>query len=136
MIDILKATKARFEGDATLTALGTMYGWQVPPNTNLPYAKQSIVGSSNEHAFGNPTIENTQVQFSIYANTLTEIRTYYNAVIARFPQNVSLSLDDGTFMGCQRLSQWCDLEPQGTDKVGKPVFMAWVRYRLKADRAA
>lgn len=133
MIDILKATKSRFEGDATLAALGTLYGWNTPPNTTLPYAKQFVVASSNLPAFGNATIENTQVQFSIFTNTLSSLKTYMDALRARFPQNVSLSMDDGSFMGCQRLSQFADLEPN-PDKTATPVFHGWIRYRISVDR--
>ena len=45
MLDLLKATKTRFEGDATLAALGTLYSNHSPPGTDPPFAVQSPVAS-------------------------------------------------------------------------------------------
>ncbi len=145
MIDLAIATKARFEADATLSALGTLYLDQQPATDGSgnpmvpPYARQSYIASSNENAFGEGKVENTQIQFTIYANLPTTLRTYYNAMLARFPQSLTsatMPVTDGTFMGVQRLNQFCAIAPEGVDRNGKPVYKALATYRFKINRTA
>ncbi len=142
MIDLLQATKTRFEGDATLTALGNLWLGQAPATDSSnnplvpPYARVFIVASSNDDAFGGAKVENTQLQFTIFANLPTTAKTYYDALLARFTNSTSMTVTGGTFMGMQRLSQHCDIEPSGYDRNGKPVYHVWARFRCKINRTA
>ncbi len=143
MIDIAIAVKSRFESDSTLMALGTLYLDQQPATDSNgdpkvpPYARQSYIASSNENAFGEGKVENTQIQFTIYANLPTTLKTYYDALIARFPQSLTASTLSLTgFMGVQRLNQFCAISPEGVDRNGKPVYKALATYRFKMNRTA
>ncbi len=143
MIDLIQALKTRFEADGTLTALGKLWLGQAPATDASgdplvpPYARVFVVASGNENAFGEGKVENDQIQFTIFANLPTTAKTYYDALLALFPQSLSASTLSLTgFMGGQRLSQHCDIEPSGVDRNGKPVYHVWVRYRLKMNRTA
>lgn len=135
MFDLLKSTKARFEGDATLAALGTLRTKHVPPNTALPYATQSIVASGVLDSFGTRHVESTDIQFSIRTNALSTLVTYFNACKARFDRMTPVATDNGFLISAQRTSQHIDEESSGTDKNGDPVYLAWMRYRFQVDRS-
>jgi hypothetical protein len=126
--DLIAAIKTHWDGDATLTALDLYYAI-VPENTSLPAAKQTIISSNLDNSFGVRHHTEVRVQFDLYATTIASLKTYLDALIARFDRTTALSVSGATAMSCARVLNW-PLKYEGIDRNGEKVYHGGADYRI------
>jgi hypothetical protein len=126
--DLIAAIKTHWDGDATLTALDLYYGI-VPENSTFPCARQFFISSNLDNAFGVRHHTEVRVQFNIYANTIASLKTYLDALAARFDRTSSLSVSGATAISCVRVLNW-PVKPEGVDKSSEKVYSGGADYRI------
>ncbi len=137
MFDILKAVKAKFEGDATLlAAYTTLHTNIIPEGTALPYARQFIVSEVQpDAAFTTRYISETRVQVSLFHTNLATLKTHFLA-LKTLLDRATLTLETGTFLNCTRGNSMLATEEASLlNGSNSPVYHAWADFVVKADRA-
>ena len=106
MKELLKAIKAKVNGNATLSAaIGSdIYFEQSPPDTTMPYVTYHFIDQRPWHTFSTASeFEDVIVQFSIFDDRpgVDKIETIYSDLDLVFNRGV-LVYDSKTHIGCIR----------------------------------
>ncbi len=141
MMDLIQAFKDRFESDATLTSLGytSLYFKTEPPRngsgavTTPPYAVQLFaVDPMVIDAFGTRHVEKSVIQVCLYDSNITGIDSALDALKSRFDRWAGTS----PIISVQRTSQGTDYpDSTKTDGFSNPIYYAWARFTVQADRS-
>ena len=132
-LDVFKACKTKFDSSASLTAgVGTLYIGMQPPAAVIPYARLTHIGDEMDESFGLLHIQQSTVSFSMFHESLSSLATLQTTLTALFDR-CSMSLDNGTLLSCQRISEVLLTDPFPSES-GKTVYMSVTDYRLKIDR--
>lgn len=130
IMDVLKSVKDTFATGAGLgSAYGVLYLNNVPPKTELPYARMFVVDLTPDHAMGRKVIEYADIQISLFHTSGTSLFNGMVNLKTAF-DGASLSIANTTFIGIRRLRDRVMLEPSGVSKSGDPVYHAWIEYRI------
>ncbi len=128
--------KTAAEGAAGLSALGTLYLDEDPPMTAIGYYKFANY-SPNRPKFAMNTryVEDHEIQFDIYHNSLSTCATYQDALHTLFDFWTNTISGTVRVIGTIRVMDMIRKTTHMTDKDGKPVFQAVSRYRFTVDKA-
>jgi hypothetical protein len=127
--DLIAAVKTHWDGDATLTALDLYYGL-LPENSTFPCARQFIITSNLDNSFGVRHHTEARVQLDLYATSIGTLKTYLDAMVARFDRTTALSVSGATAFSCARVLNW-PVKPDGVDKSSEKVYTAGAVYRIQ-----
>jgi hypothetical protein len=126
--DLIAAVKTHWDGDATLTALDLYYD-KVPENSAAPYATQRIISSNLDNSFGVRHHTDVRIQFSFHVLSMASLKTYLDAMIARFDRTTALSISGATAMSCARVLN-LPAGLIGVDKNSEKVYFGGAQYRI------
>lgn len=127
--DLIAAIKTHWDGDATLTALDLYYD-KLPEKTTFPCAVQAIVSSNLDNSFGVRHDTVLRVQFSLYASTIATLKTYLDALTARFDRTTALSVTGATAISCARAMN-LPTRLIGVDKDSEKVYFGGADYMVR-----
>jgi fructose-1,6-bisphosphatase/sedoheptulose 1,7-bisphosphatase-like protein len=132
MLDVVAAIKTAWGLDNTLKNVPLWYGG-APEQSTFPYSIIKIVGgTSTTDAFPTLYIEDTIIEIEIYQNEIADCLTI-GAAAEKLLDRKTLSINNGTWMGCWRMSRCMNSMSNTLD--GKSSYSLWIRWRVRVDRS-
>lgn len=133
MIELVKAIKDHWDGDATLTALDLYYDL-VPEGSSFPCARQSLISTELDDSFGTRHMEESIVQLDVFAATPATVKTYLDALESRFDR-ATFIVTGGVLVSCDR-DRHLALRLDGISSASEKVYRAGVQYRVRVNFAS